>query len=279
MEMTVRKIVDFMEQWAPLSYAESYDNPGLIVGREDAAVSGVRLSVDASESVIRQAIEKKADLLLAHHPLIFHPLRKVSDQDLIGKRVLLLAESRIALYAAHTNLDSAPGGNIDRAAALLGLTNVRAVGAEGEIPCLRIGQLEKGMTLKELADHTAEVFSLDGVRVIGDPARPMQKVALVTGSGMDFADLAADMGADVLLTGDITYHKADEALSKGLSLIDATHFGTDRLSLTWIRDELSAFFSKEKADVEIWIAEEEDPLRPLGAVRSEESKLGRKGGQ
>ena len=279
MEMTVRKIADFMEQWAPLSYAESYDNPGLIVGREDAAVSGVMLSVDASESVIRQAIEKKADLLLAHHPLIFHPLRKVSDQDLIGKRVLLLAESRIALYAAHTNLDSAPGGNIDRAAALLGLTNVRAVGAEGEIPCLRIGQLEKGMTLKELADHTAEVFSLDGVRVIGDPARPMQKVALVTGSGMDFADLAADMGADGLLTGDITYHKADEALSKGLSLIDATHFGTDRLSLTWIRDELSAFFSKEKADVEIWIAEEEDPLRPLGAVRSEESKLGRKGGQ
>jgi len=261
--MTVRKIADFMESWAPLVLAESYDNPGLIIGRGDREVKTVMLSVDASSAVIDQAAAHHADLLLTHHPLIFHPLRKVSEEDLIGERVLRLAENRIALYAAHTNLDSAPGGNIDRAAAMLGLSSVRAVAEEGETPCLRIGLLEKPMSLREFAMRTAAAFGLEGVRMIGNGEQMVQTVGIVTGSGMDFADLALREGADVLVTGDITYHKADEALAKGLSLIDATHFGTDRLSVHWIKDELIAFFEKEKADVQIFIAEEEDPYRQL----------------
>ena len=187
----------------------------------------------------------------------------MTEDDLIGARVLALAEKGIALYVAHTNLDSAPGGNIDRAAALLGLSSVRAVGDEGEIACLRIGSLEEKTSLKAFAKEVAAAFGIEGVRMIGDEDRMVQSVGIVTGSGMDFADLALREGADVLVTGDITYHKADEALAKGLSLVDATHFGTDRLSVYWIRDDLKRFFEKEEADTEIIIADENDPYRQL----------------
>ena len=263
MELTVKQIAAFMEEWAPLSYAEDYDNVGLLVGHEEQKVRSVMVSVDASEAVIEQALEKKADLLLTHHPLIFRPMKRIVEADRNGRRLLQLIENHIALYSAHTNLDTAPGGNNDRAAAQLGLVDVKAVGAEGEQACLRIGRLPQPMTLEELAELTLERYLLPYIRIVGKNEQVVQKVALCTGSGMDFMPLALREGVDVLITGDITYHKADEAEAAGLGLIDATHFGTDMLSVKWVAQALRNLAREQGADLVVYEAEEADLYQTL----------------
>ncbi len=263
MELTVKDIAAFMEEWAPVSYAEDYDNVGLLVGHEDQKVKSVMVSVDASEDVMEQALEKKVDLLLTHHPLIFRPMKRIVESERNGRRLLQLIENHIALYSAHTNLDTAPGGNNDRAAAQLGLMDVKAVAEEGEKACLRIGYLPHPMTLEQLAEHTLEKYLLPYIRIVGKNEQIVQKVALCTGSGMDFMPLALKEGADVFITGDITYHKADEAEAAGLGLIDATHFGTDLLSVKWVAQALRELAKEKDADLLVYEAEEADLYQTL----------------
>ena len=258
MELTVQQIADFMEEWAPLGYAEDYDNVGLLVGHPEQPVHRIMVCVDASEAVIAQALEKKVDLLLTHHPLIFRPLKRIVEKDRNGRRLLQLIENHIALYSAHTNIDSAPGGNIDRAAAQLGLVDVMAVAEEGQKACLRVGYLPEAVSLEALATATAEKYLVPHVRIVGEKERCVRKVALCTGSGMDFMPLALREDCDVLITGDITFHKADEAEAAGLSLIDATHFGTDLLSVKWIAEELRIMAEKQGADLMVYEAVESD---------------------
>lgn len=263
MELTVKQIAAFMEEWAPLSYAEEYDNAGLLVGHEDQKVKRVMVAVDASEDIIEEAIEKQVDLLLTHHPMIFRPLKRIVETERNGRRLLQLIENRIALYSAHTNLDTAPDGNNDRAAKLLGLEEIRAVGEEGEKACLRIGLLPEELTLEELAAQVIEAYKLPGVRMIGSFEQIVRKVALCTGSGMDFMPLAMREGADVLITGDITYHDADEAMAAGFGLIDATHFGLDQLSVSWVAEALRGMAKERGADLTVLEAEEADIYQTL----------------
>ena len=264
MVMTTGQIVQYMEKIAPLHFEEDYDNSGLLIGRGDRPVKRLMLAVDASEEVIQQAKDFQADLLLVHHPLIFHPLKNASEDDPVGRRVMELAEEKIALYAAHTNLDSVPGGNIDHAARMLGLGNVRAVGEEGQIACLRIGSLPEPVLLEELGVRLMEKWNLPYVRLVQAERtenKQYTQIALVTGSGMDFAELAIREGADVLITGDISYHRADDARREGLSLIEASHFLTDRLSTLWLKDELEKMAAMAGYELEVVIAEEKDAFR------------------
>lgn len=263
MELTVKDIADFMEEWAPLSYAEDYDNVGLLVGHEQQRVTSIMVAVDASEEVLKQAVEKKVDLLLVHHPLIFRPLKKIVQNDRTGRRLLQLIENRIALYSAHTNLDSAPNGNNDRAAQQLGLVDIQAVAQEGEKACLRIGRLPEPLTLGQLAELTQEKYRLPYVRIVGDNDQVVSKITFCAGSGMDFMSLAIKEGADAFITGDITYHKADEAQAAGLGLIDATHFGTDLLSSRWTAERLRSMAQEKGAFLKVWEAEEADIYQTL----------------
>lgn len=263
MELTVKDIAAFMEEWAPLSYAEDYDNVGLLIGHEDQPVTSIMVAVDASEEVMNQAVEKKVDLLLTHHPLIFRPVKKIVQNDRTGRRLLQLIENKIALYSAHTNLDSAPGGNNDRAAQQLGLVDIQAVAQAGEKACLRIGRLPNPLTLGELAEQTLKKYRLPYIRIVGNNDQIVSKVAFCAGSGMDFMPLAIKEGADAFITGDITYHKADEAMAAGLGLIDATHFGTDMLSVKWVAEELRHMAQEKDVDLVVWEAEEADIYQTL----------------
>ena len=155
-------------------------------------------------------------------------------------------------------MDTAPGGNNDRAAALFGLTNVRAVGEAGEQACLRVGDLPEPILLKDLAARVSAAVNHPSTRLYGDAEKVVRKAALCTGSGMDFAPLAIREGADVLITGDITYHKADEALAAGLTMIDAGHFASDRLSVRWVADALRQKAREMGAKLTVWEANEQD---------------------
>lgn len=240
--MILKEIIEQLEEFCPPSFAEDWDNVGLQVGRTGKDVSTVFLALDATSAVIDEAIRCGADLILTHHPLLFHGVKNVTDEDYVGKRIVVLLENDMALYSMHTNFDVM--GMAGEAADMLHLQNsdVLDVTYEDSISregLGRIGELPEHMTLKECAEYVKEVFSIPHVRFYGDPLSPVVKTAILPGSGKDEIDVAVSKGADVLITGDITHHVGIDAVEKGICVIDAGHYGVEKLFIPYMRDYLA----------------------------------------
>ena len=129
---TVQQVITLMEQLAPRSYAESWDNVGLMVGDRNAMVTGVLTTLDVTEETISYAIEHDCNLIVSHHPLIFKGLKQLSCDTTQGRMIHKLIQHKIAVYSAHTNLDIAPGGLNDMLAERLGLIDVKGFIKTGE---------------------------------------------------------------------------------------------------------------------------------------------------
>jgi dinuclear metal center YbgI/SA1388 family protein len=123
--MKIKELNQFLEQIAPLSYQEDYDNCGLIIGDDTSEITGVLVSLDVTFEVIEEAIEKKCNVIVAHHPLVFKGLKKITGKNHIEKAVILAIKNDIAIYAIHTNLDNVQNGVNFKIAQKLGLTNTK----------------------------------------------------------------------------------------------------------------------------------------------------------
>lgn len=255
--MKCRDIIKQLETIAPVHYAEKWDNVGLIVGDEEQEVQKVLIALDPSTEVIEQAIEQQCDMIITHHPLIFSPMKKITNNDFIGKRILSMMNNSIAYYAMHTNMDIAIMA--DESAAMVGLKDTVALEqvepSNQQVGIGRFGNLSKAMSLLELAKEVKKQFHLDDVRVVGDLTKEIKKVAISTGSGEDFIENAIQMGADVLITGDIRHHKALDAIERNLCIIDAGHYGTERFMVEWLCDHL------EVNNVTVMTAKEHSPFK------------------
>jgi len=321
-----------MEEWAPQSLAYDWDNVGLQIGSYESPARKIMITLDVLEPVVDEAIEKDIDLIIAHHPLLFKPLKEINVDTPEGRIASKLMQNNITVYAAHTNLDIASGGVNDMLCDALGIepqdilvpsgkeslykfavytpqshkkqmlevlgnTGAGHIGnyshctfqtagngtfkpLEGTDPYIgslnqleyvdevkietiipeeklqtvidaaieahpyeepaydiyplenegrsfgigRIGQLPETMELKELAEYVKNNLALDGVRVTGDLNRKVKTAAILGGSGEKYIPLAHQKGADVYITGDITFHNAQDAMAMGLSVIDAGHY-------------------------------------------------------
>lgn len=252
MDITVSQICQWMEEWADPAMAESYDNVGLLIGRPARRVKTLITALDATEAVIAYAVAKGAQMIVTHHPMPFRPVHRITDESRDGGRILSLAEHGIALYAAHTNLDCAAGGTNDMVARRLGLLGVRPLVAKPEFGqgagMGRIGVLPEAMKLEAFLDHVKGALALPYVRVVsGAVDRAVLRVALCTGSGMEFVHTAYEQKADVYLTGDITYHGAEEALTMDMVLVDGGHYGTEQLAA----DEIREYLIGKTSDLEV----------------------------
>lgn len=255
--MKCRDLIKQLESIAPVYYAEKWDNVGLIVGDEEQEIHKVLIALDPSTEVIEQAIKEQCDMIITHHPLIFSPMKKITNCDFIGRRILSMMNHSIAYYAMHTNMDVAIMA--EESATMVGLNNTVAlepIEADKEnIGIGRFGSLETTMTLFELAKKVKEKFKLDDVRVVGELSNEIKQVAISTGSGEDFIENAIQKGADVLITGDIRHHKALDAIERNLNIIDAGHFGTERFMVEWLASHL------EVSDVTVLTAREQSPFK------------------
>ncbi|RGS73465.1 Nif3-like dinuclear metal center hexameric protein [Mitsuokella sp. AF21-1AC] len=226
-------ILDAIERIAPRHLAEEWDNPGLLVGSPAQEVGRILVALDVSDEVVHQAIEQGAKLIVAHHPLIFHPLKKLRTDLPLGHRLSVLLKHDIAVVAAHTNLDIAQGGVNDVLANAIGLSKLSSFiiteqHEDGAAESLgRIGFLPAPMTIRDFAAKVREALPTQHVRFVDAGARPVRRVALCSGAGAEFIGKAAMMGADVYVTGDVKYHDAQQAAELGMHLIDAGHFGTE----------------------------------------------------
>lgn len=330
-KVTAREIIKTLEIWAPKSFAYDWDNVGLQVGSLNKPVQNVMVTLDVVESVVDEAVEKKVDLIIAHHPLLFVKLHQINVDTPKGRIVQKLLKHDITVYAAHTNLDVAEGGVNDVMADLLDVKNRRPLipteteklvklavfvpdshleavrdavseaGAgfigdyshctyqvsgegtfkpqEGTNPYLgeqgrleqvqekrletivpqdklskvleamekshpyeevaydlypllnegrtlgigRVGRLDEPISLQDFADKVKERFHVPHVRVAGKMGKTVQTVAVLGGSGEKYIHKAKRSGADVYVTGDMTFHMTQDAVEMGLHVIDPGH--------------------------------------------------------
>lgn len=196
-----------------------------MTGRRDRPVSRVVVALDLRAAVLDEALAVGADLVLVHHPPIFPAMSAVTDARTAGALVLRAAEERIAVVAAHTNLDAAAGGLNDQMATALHIMTTSPLLPDAVDPAVglgRVGQVAP-TTLGVLASAAVTAYSPGGVNsgMVGDPAMAVTRVAVCTGSGGSLVQAARDAGADVYVTGDLKYHDADAA--EGMGLVNLPH--------------------------------------------------------
>ena len=224
-------VMQAMERIAPRRLAEEWDNPGLLVGSPHDEVRKILVALDVREETVERAIEDGCDLIVAHHPLIFRALKALRTDDATGCKIARLIKADIAVFAAHTNLDSAAGGVNDVLAERLELHDVAPLveGAADSEPGLgRIGSLRAEFSLEDFAALVKEKLGLSSMRVACAGERKISRVALCGGSGAEFVGRAAAKGADAYVTGDVKYHDAERAIGLGIHVLDAGHFATEQ---------------------------------------------------
>ncbi len=222
---------------APVELQMSFDNAGFLVGHGKAEVNTVLLSLDITNEVIEEALALDAQLIVSHHPVIFHPLRSITS-DGEGKLALRLAENRIAAICMHTNLDIADGGVNDVLLEKLGAERDDVLDEDG---CGRIGSLPQVMPLSSFLTLCKETLQVNALRYV-DAGRPVKRIAVMGGSGGDAFQTALQKGCDTYITADVKYHQFLDARAAGLNLIDADHFCTENPVIPAVAEALCAEF-------------------------------------
>lgn len=246
---TVQQLYEAMQRIAPLELAESWDNPGLLVdcGGE---VTRVLVTLDITPDVVEEAAAKGCGLIVAHHPVIFSPLKRLAPKDVPFQ----LVQNGISAICMHTNLDAAAGGVNEVLAGIFGMQDPEPF-AEG---CGRVGSIEP-ITVPQLARKAQQELAArcnapdagPAVQVkFADTGKPVQRLAVISGAGGSLFEEALAMGADCLLTGEANHHHACDAKRLGLSLIAAGHYATEFPVTAAVAEKLRAALP----DVEVLVS-------------------------
>ncbi len=226
----INEIINIMEGLAPLYLKESYDNVGFMVGDREKEVTKVLVALDCTIKVIEEAKELGAQLILTHHPLLFIKPKTITTDSLQGKKLMKLIENGIALYSSHTNWDTVKGGLNDEFVKILGFQESKIIEVAPSDPTAGVGrivQLKEETTLEEIIKGIKDKLKIQNLRYSGDLNKKVRTIALVNGSGEDYLQQAYDLGAELLITGDTTYHFVSDYEEMGLSVIDIGHFNSE----------------------------------------------------
>ncbi len=223
--MTVQALYEYMNTRIPVELRESWDNDGaMCVPDPDRAVRRAIVALDVTEEVVDYAIENGFDLIVSHHPLLFHPLRAVTGDDPVARKLIKLITAQIAVFSFHTRADRVQGGVNDLLAESLDLSHITPFGEDG---LGRIGELEEDTPLDEFAFVLKEQLSAPRV-LLSDGYTPVRRVAVVGGDGKAYVSAAIEAGADTFVSGRIGYNIMEEAAERGINLIEAGHYYTEQ---------------------------------------------------
>ena len=235
--MRCSEVIEKLEQLSPRFFAESWDNVGLLAGRRDKDVRRIYVAVDASDKVMNEVLLSDADMLITHHPLLFSPVKSITTDDFIGKRLVYLLQNDISYYAMHTNFDVTHMAEIACDYLNLEARSVLDVTYECETGKYGIGKngiFRSPMSLRDCAELVKTRFHGPYVRVYGDLNSNIQTVAITPGSGKSTIKAALKTGVDVLITGDIDHHEGIDANAQGLAVIDAGHYGIEHIFVPYM---------------------------------------------
>ncbi len=270
---TVADIIDVMELIAPSRLAEKWDNVGLQVGKSDWPVKRLRVALDPLPDIVNTACHDNIDLLITHHPLIFKPLSIIDFDTPVGRIIRMAAKQRLAVFAAHTNLDSAKDGLNDLLARRIGLKHL-SVFVDFSQPSLqsnqtlardeglgRIGTIDTGMELADLSAEIKTKLNLEYVKYAGNPHLMVNKIAVCTGSGSGLMSQFLESDAQVFISGDLRYHDARDAEANQRGLIDIGHFASEHLIVASLKKKLENIIASKGYDIGIDISfSEKEPF-------------------
>lgn len=248
--MKAKEIRNILNEAAPEEFALSWDNSGLILGREEKEIKRILITVDADDIAIKKAIDENVDMILSHHPLIFQAVKRITDEEFIGRRVLKLIQSDIVYFSMHTNYDVCRMGEIvGEKLGLLEMLPLEETGEWNGKPCgIGIcGNLAIPESLSSFARRVKEEFDLEEIRCFGKE-KMVRRIAVCPGSGGSVSEHALLQEADVFLSGDIGHHTGIDACARGMGVLDAGHYGLEYFFM----EDMKRFLEERiKEDIEI----------------------------
>lgn len=260
--MTVKDIADAIEKFAPIPLQEDYDNAGLQVGYLDRNVNAVMLCLDVTEDVLEEAIRRKCDMIVSHHPLIFRGLKNLTGANETQRIAIRALESGVAIYSAHTNLDSAWNGVSHEMAHMLGVTDI-------EVLCPHAGDSRSGLGVVgnvsptpklEFLRRVKEKFGVKSLRYTSQSLKlVVKRVAFCGGSGASLIKDALRAGADLYVTGDVKYHDF-ATYGQDIVIADIGHYESELCSMKIF----SRIIRQQYPDIVVYFSE--DQRNPVGVM-------------
>lgn len=244
--INIGEICNFLDNKIPLTWQESYDNAGLLYGNKEAVCTGIYVCFDVNCEIIEKAIENNCNFILSHHPLIYKAMKNFTNDDNVTKTILKAIQNNIALYAAHTNLDSAANMGVNTMfAEKLGLTNIRAlhkenISDEGYFGLGAVGELKEELEVEQFLLNVKNTLNLHNIKYVKGKTNKIKTVALCGGSGSDFINDALNENADCFLTGDVKYHQFLDCENR-IILADVGHFESE----SFIKEYLISLLSEK----------------------------------
>lgn len=256
MTPSIRDIISAIEEAAPLSVQEEWDNCGLLVGSPDATCSGVMLCLDVTPSIILQAEQHGCNLVISHHPIIFKGIKELNDKTAQGEAIIRAIKADIAVYCAHTSLDNAP--------APWGVSHVMADLLDAETTGILspsgtgvLANLKTPMQAKYFAEACLKAFSAQGLRHSPYPSgSTISTIALGSGSCGFLIPEAIKRGADAIVTSDVRYHDFLD-YGKSIFIVDLTHFDTEKCTKEIFKRIISQKFPNFAV---VFCADETNPI-------------------
>ena len=238
----IKEIIEYIETWAPLSLQADFDNCGLKLGETEKDVTGILVTLDTNECVVKEAIEKNCNLIIEHHPSIFRAVKKLDYSLPLVKAMALAIANNITIYSSHTNVDFCDGGLNDYVAKQMGLHNIHYISGPSDP---RIGTLEKETTLRDYAKELSNIFNDKLIRTIGDLDKKIKTVAVVNGGGGSSEEdvlLAMREKADVFVTGDVKYNVARLSKDANYAIIQFGHYDSEQGFMPLMANKITQAF-------------------------------------
>jgi len=259
---TVDDVCRMLEQFAPTHLAESWDNVGLLVGDRAAPLTRIMTCLTVTPDSAAEAVQQQAELVVTHHPLPFHALKRLTTDDVPGQLLLQLIRAGVAVFSPHTAFDSAAEGINQRLAEGLRITGIAPLEPVEDDPdglgAGRFGQLDAPTPLAALAERLKRLLAIDRLRFVGDADRPIEHVAVACGAAGQFLGAAREQGCDLLVTGETTFHTCLEAQATGVALLLPGHYASERFAVERLAEVIAAEFP----DLQVWASRDEaDPLQ------------------
>lgn len=233
---STEKIIEYIRKIAPEEFQEDWDNSGYQV-RIKNETDKVILCMDVTDRVIDRAIETDAKLIISHHPMIFTGVKSIDEDSYLGKNIIKLIENKISVYSSHTSLDVSDRGVNVALAEALGLPIVENFAMTDTTTIGYVLRNNIGDEIYERLKDLGAIFY--GKKV------PVEKIAIVGGAGMSYFDEAIAKGVDMFITGDIKHHDGQRGYEENISLVDLTHYGSEKFVLNKLKDLLEEKFTIE----------------------------------
>lgn len=254
--LRLRDLLADLEAFVPAALAEPWDNVGLMLGDPVQRVDGILVALDATEEILAEAAAAGLNVIITHHPLIFHPLKAIRLDQPVGRLLAMALRREIAIIGCHTNFDVIPGGVSDILASRLGLTACEPLVVTGgperaTVGLGRIGNFVNEIEEEEFMRRLFVALGLTAVQQVGTLPDRIRRAAVCGGSGSSLVEAARARGAQVFVAGEIKHSEARWTEASDFCVIDAGHYATENVAVPALVERLREMMAARKMEIPV----------------------------